>query len=131
MADKLAYKIFLVQFENCVLGLHDKALKLLIFKNHLRGHALKIVSHLSISADSFDVALEILSGEYLDKAYMVEQIFLTIDAAKPARKNDFSSIRDFMAEMKSLLFELRNPFSLDFLEDDTPGNRYFSHLLIH
>ena len=33
-----------MQFENCVLGLHDKALKLLILKNHLGGHVLKIVT---------------------------------------------------------------------------------------
>lgn len=99
VGDKLAYKIFLVQFENCVLGMHDKALKLLILKNHLRGHALKIVSHLSISAESFDIALEILSSEYLDEGYMVEQIFLTIDAAKPARDHHYSSIRDFLLRL--------------------------------
>ena len=45
-----------MQFENCVQGMHDKALKLLI-KKTLRSHTLKIVSHLSISAESFDSAL--------------------------------------------------------------------------
>ena len=37
----------------------------------------------------------------------------------------------FPTEIKSLLYELKNSFSLDFLEEGTPGDRYFSHLIIH
>ena len=33
--------------------------------------------------------------------------------------------------MKSLLYDLKNYFSLDFLEEGTTGNRYLSHLIIH
>ena len=57
--DKLADKNFLTQFENCVLGIHDKAVKSLFIKKkkHLRGHALKIGNHLSISVESFDTAI--------------------------------------------------------------------------
>ena len=40
-----------------------------------------------------------------------------------------SSIRDFFAEIKSLLYELKNSFSLDILEEGAPGNPYFSHHL--
>ena len=94
-SDKSANKSFLMYLENCVLGMHNKALKLLILKNHLRGHGLKIVNHLSISTESFDIALEILSSEYLDERYMVEQIFVTIDAARSIRDNDFPYISDF------------------------------------
>ena len=42
--DSLAYKNFLMQFENRALGMHDKALELLILKTHLRSNALKIVT---------------------------------------------------------------------------------------
>ena len=99
-SDKLADKNILVQLEDCVFGmclvcLVFKELKMLILKNHLRVHALKILSHLSISAESYDTALEILSSEYLDERYLIEQIFVTIDAAWRTRDNDFSSIRDF------------------------------------
>ena len=38
---------------------------------------------------------------------------------------------DFFAEIKSLLYELKNSFSLDFLEDGAPANSYFSHLIIY
>ena len=74
-----------------MFGIHDKALKLLIYKNHLRGHALKIVSHLSISAESFYTALEILSCEYLNERYLVE-LFVAIDTARPVRENEVSSV---------------------------------------
>ena len=69
---------------------HDKALM-----NHLRCHPLKIISHLSISVESFDITLEILSSEYLDEKYMVEQIFVTIDTARLTRDNDFSVLGIF------------------------------------
>ena len=92
---------------------------------------MKIVNPLSISAEIFDPVKEILSSEYLDERYLVEQIFMAIDTAMPVRENDVSSIRDFFSEIKSLLYELKNSFSLDFLEEGTPGNRYFSHLIIH
>ena len=45
--------------------------------------------------ESFDTALEILSSEYLDERYLVEQIFVAMDAAKLKRDNDLSSIRFF------------------------------------
>ena len=101
----------------------DKAFKLLILKSHLW---LKIASHLSISAECFDTALEILSSKYLDERYLVEQIFVTIDPARP-----LPSIRDFFAEMKYLFYELNNSFSLNFLKEGMPCNCYFRHMMIH
>ena len=90
-----------------------------------------MVSHLSISVESFDTALEILRSEYLDERYLVEQIFVVIDTVRLVRENDVFCIGDFSTEIKSLLYELKNSFSLDFLEEGTPGDRYFSHLIIH
>ena len=42
-----------------------------------------------------------------------------------------SFIKDFFAEIKSSLYVLKNSFSLDFLEEGTPSNCYFIHLIIH
>ena len=90
ISDWLAYKNFLMQFENCVLGLHDKALKSLLS------------SHLSISVESFDTVLEVLRSEYLDKRYLVEQTFVAIDTIRPVCENDASSIREFFRRDKNL-----------------------------
>ena len=76
-----------MQFENYVFGMHDKALKLLIKKKD---------SHLSISAESFDTALEILSGEYLNERCLIEQIFVTIDTARLIRVKDASLSEIFL-----------------------------------
>ena len=118
-----------MQFENCVLGMHDKALKLLIKKTSM-GSCLED-SHLSISVESFDTALEIISSKYLDERYLVEQISVATDSVRPVRERGVSSIGYFLSEIKSLLYELKNYFSLDFLEEGTPGNSYFSHLIMH
>ena len=56
--DRLAYKNFLMQFENCVLGMQDKALKLLIKKKKTSQGSSLEDSH--FSTDSLDTALEIL-----------------------------------------------------------------------
>ena len=54
-----------------------------------------MVSHLSISVESFDTALEILRSEYLDERYLVEQIFVVIDTVRLVRENDVFCIGDF------------------------------------
>ena len=85
---------------------------------------------LSISAESFDIALEIFRSEYLDERYLVEQILVAIDTARPVNANDVFSIGDVFAEIESSLYEWKTTFSLHFLEEGTPNNRYFSHLSV-
>ena len=125
--DKLAIKNFLIQYGNCVLDMHNMAL---IKKKTCQGSCLE-GSHLSTSMESFDTAMEIISCEYSDERYLVEQIFVAIDIARPVREKDVSSIKDFFAEIESLLYELKNSFSLEFLEEGTSGNRYFIPLITH
>ena len=56
---------------------------------------------------------------------------MAINTARPVHENNLFSIRDFLAGIKSLLYGLKNSFSLNFLEEEMPGNRYFSHLIIY
>ena len=58
--DKLAYLNFYKEFENCVLSVEGKPLKLIILMNYLKIYAHRIISHQSISDANFDMAVEIL-----------------------------------------------------------------------
>ena len=60
--DKVAYLNFFREFENCCMSVESKSLRLIVLKNHL-----KILCHLSISEDNFDIAVGILNREFLDE----------------------------------------------------------------
>ena len=64
--DKLAYLNFYKEFENCVLSVEGKSLKLII----LKGYAHRIISYLSISDANFNTAVEILERKFLNKKYI-------------------------------------------------------------
>ena len=82
--DKLAYRNFYKEFENCVFSVESKSLKQINLKNHLKGYAHKIISHLSISDANFDTAVEILEQELLDK-----NILLTLFSSLLMTQNPF------------------------------------------
>lgn len=63
--DKLAYlNFFFKEFENCALSIDNRSLRLIILRNHMRGHAPKLINHLTISDENCGSALDILNSFY-------------------------------------------------------------------
>ena len=129
--DKLAYLNFFKEFRNCVLSTKSKSLRLIILKNHLRGYAQKIINHLSISDTNFDVAVEILDKEFLDREYIINSIFRSIEDSRILHENNSDSVKLFLTNLKAQIYELKNSFYLDFLEEDTPGNKYLGFVIFN
>ena len=69
--DKLEFKNFLGQFSNCIdaCGTLSNANKLTYLRSYLLGYALKIISHLSVTDDNYDVAFSLRKEEFLDVPY--------------------------------------------------------------
>ena len=72
--DKLEFKNFLTQFSNCIdaCGTLSNANKLTYLRSYLSGYALKIISHLSVTDDNYDVAFSLPKEEFLDIPYIDE-----------------------------------------------------------
>lgn len=53
--DKFAFKNFMAQFENYVINIDLKQVKLQLLKAYLTGHAAEIIQHLTIKYENYDV----------------------------------------------------------------------------
>ena len=132
--DKFAFYNFLTQFKNVIgsrANLTNSA-KLSYLIGYLQGYALKVVNHLLINNDNYEVALKLLEDEFLDIDYIVDQTYKNILAARPKFKSEteFINIKEYVNEIRSYLYELKNQ-GFNFLEGDTPGNSLMSHIVFN
>ena len=71
---KFEFKIFLAQFHNCVHNIQSDRPKLAILKSYLTVYALQLVSHLTLEDGNFNVAIDLLTKEFLDVSHIVNEI---------------------------------------------------------
>ena len=75
--DALKYSEFIGKFKN-LIGNRDslsKSVKLTYLKNYIRGYAAKVISHLIIEDQNYDVALAILDAEFLSVKEIVHFLY--------------------------------------------------------
>ena len=59
----------------------------------MSGYALKIISHLSVTDDNYDVAFSLLSKEeFLDIPYIVDESFKTLLSSSPSLDTAFDGL---------------------------------------
>ena len=126
-SNKFKFKNFLMQFENCVSCIKSGATKLQYLRGYLAGYPLQLVQHLSITEENFDTAIQLLKKEYLDQEFIISAIFNQIDKAEPKPDLEFIGIKKFLTETRANLCELKCSYDLDFLEENTPGNKYLGY----
>ena len=126
--DEFAFHRFMSQFNN-VIGLRKQlsnSAKQSYFYGYLQGYAL------SISNDSYVVALQMLKNEFLDEGYIIDETFQNILNVTPSNEyvSDFTIVQLFINEIRSYLHELKS-FKIDPLEGGTAGNIFVSHLMFN
>ena len=132
--DKFAFHNFLNQFNN-VIGsrkqLSDSA-KLSYLFGYVKGYALKLINHLSISDENYMVALQLLKEEFLDVNYIIDETFKNILKVTPSEEFDseFTNVRLYLAEVRSYLHEL-TAYKVDLLTEETAGNLFVSHIIFN
>ena len=119
---KLEFNHFLTQFSNCVdaCGTLSNASKLTYLRCHLSGYALKIISHLSVTNDNFDVALSLLKEEFLDVPYIVDESFKILLSSSPSFDTAFDGLRTYVNECCAITHDLKQ-YNIDLMEEDTAG----------
>ena len=52
--------------------------KLTYLKNYVKGYAYKLISHLQISDVNYQIAIEVLEKEFLNKEALIDELFKTL-----------------------------------------------------
>ena len=126
--DRFAFRDFFNRFEICVAGIPDKARKLAHLQDSLTGKARRLVGRLQLSAENYDVALEKLRDEYLDRDAMKEEIFAHLIEFVPKFNKDLNLVREYLSRVGDDLIELKDLVNLDFMAEET-GNALMSFLV--
>ena len=128
--DKLEYKNFFLQFSNCVDSCKNitKSCKLTYLRSYLSDYAFKVISHLSISDENYDIAVKLLNEEFLDKEYIIDETFSQLLSKSPAFDSSYNESRLYINECRSLLHELKT-YQVDLLENKSSGCKLVSHII--
>ena len=128
--DKLEFKNFVTQFSNCIdaCGTLSSANKLTYLRSYLSGYALKIITHLSVTDDNYDVAFSLLKEEFLDIPYIVDESFKTLLSSSPSFDTAFDGLRTYVNECRAIIHDLKQ-YDIDLMEEDTAGCKLLSHII--
>jgi hypothetical protein len=86
----------------------------------LKGIALKLIKHLSISSENYECALDLLKEEFLDLPFIVNDTLLRLVSMEP-KDFKFESAQKYFTEVKVLICELANQ-GIVFLTDEDEEN---------
>ena len=128
--DKLEFKNFLTQFSNCTdaCGTLSNANKLTYLCSYLLGYALKIISHLSVTDDNYDVAFSLLKEEFLDIPYIADESFKTLLSRSPSFDTAFDGLRIYANKLRAIIHDLKQ-YVIDLMKEDTAGCQVLSHII--
>ena len=128
--DKLEFKNFLLQFNNCVdsSGKLTDSSKLTYLRSFLSGYAFKVIAHLSISDDNYAVALTLLKDEFLDVPYIVDSRFQQILSMSPKFDPSFAGVRSYTNKCRAIVYELKQ-YQVNLLDVDSAGCKLLSHIV--
>ena len=104
----LQYHEFLSQFNN-IIGLRPnltKSTKFSYLKTYLRGYALKLVQHLQVSEQNYDIALDLLSKEFLNKDSIVDDLIRKLLDLKPKFDPSFRETKIFINDVRCIISDL-------------------------
>ena len=97
-------------------------------RSYLTGYAYKIISHLSIRDDNYEVALSLLKDEFLGTEFIVDEYFRQRVNNAPKYDPQFDSVKKNLNETRAALHELKT-YNINLLERDTPGFKLVSHII--
>jgi len=125
----LEFHVFISQYNN-IIGLRSdisKAMKLTYLKTYLKGYALKLVQHLQVNDINYDVALELLNSEFMNKPSIVDDLLKKLLELKPKFDHSYLETKIFINEVRCILSDLK-VYEYDFLTDKA-GNLLISHIV--
>ena len=93
------------------------------------GLAFKIISDLAITDENYTVALDALKAEFLDVDLIVHELFKQVREKFPKSDPEFENLRMYVAEIKSILNDLKNSYNTNLLSPGTGGYKLVSSIV--
>ncbi|MEO1301205.1 MAG: DUF1759 domain-containing protein, partial [Bacteroidota bacterium] len=108
----------------------NDAIKLTYLRGYLGGKAFKLISHLSVNEDNYQVARDILTKEYLDLRYIIDESFKRLLNMSPSFDSNFEGLKSYISECRAILHDLK-VYDVDLLDEGTAGCKFVSHVIFH
>ena len=111
---------FITQFKN-VIGYRtnvSNSSKLIYLRSYLRGYASKVIQHLQNNDSNYDVAVNILESEFLNKDGLTDDLFKKLLGAKPKTDSSFLETKMYITEIRCILSDLTN-YNCDLVGNDS------------
>ena len=128
-SNNLEFHSFITKFNNMV-GLRttlSNSTKLTYLKNYVKGYAYKLISHLQISDVNYQIAIEVLEKEFLNKEALIDELFKTLIELKPDFDKDLMKTKVFLNDVKCILSDLCT-YDCDLLCSDS-SKSFISHMV--
>ena len=103
--------------------------KLSLLKSYLTSYTVQLISHLTLEEANYEVAIKLLTEEFLDIPLIVDEIFKQLLDPSPKYDANFINVKRFLSETRADLSDLKISYNLDFFEEETPGFRIISHIV--
>jgi len=128
-ATNLQFHSFLSQFKNVVGNRSnlDKSTKLTYLKTFVKGYAAKIIQHLQICEENYEIALNLLKTEFLDEEALIDDLLAKLLKLTPKVDNTFLEMKIYLNDVRCILSDL-NLYKKDFMSDNA-GNLLLSHIV--
>lgn len=97
--DKMNYRNFLSQFENCVTDMKIKANKLNYLKSSLSDRALQLINHFTITSRNY----RLLKKEFMVTEEVIFNLFQQILGYISKREKTYSDWSSFIARTQSII----------------------------
>ena len=113
--DPIEFFQFLTTFANIIGQRTDltNLVKITYLRNYLQGYALRLISHLTASEESYPEAIEILKQHFHDKEQVVFHLMTKLDTIKPGSQSDLLNAKLYLIDVRCILSDLaRNNMDL-------------------
>ena len=128
-SNPIEYHSFMSQFRN-VVGLRENlsdSTKLTYLKSFLRGYASKIVQHLQITDENYEIALDLLKNEFLNEDAVVDNLFSKLIDSKPKFDSSFLETKIFINDIRCLICDLKI-YNIDLISEHS-ASKFISHVV--
>ena len=104
-----------------------KSTKVTYLLIYLKGYAHKIVHHLQITDDNYDVAIELLGNEFLNKPALIDELFKKLLEMKPKYDVTYLETKLYISEIRFILTDLKN-YDINLVTDES-AKIFLSHIV--
>ena len=90
-------------------------------KTKVVGNAAPFIQHLDPDPGNYAIAIEVLKKEYLDIPYLTDQLCAHLISSQPSFSEDYSKTRNYIADIRNKLFDLKTHYNVDLLDPNKGG----------